>query len=116
MRFKGICWLEKNEFLKYSGSSEEYWNGKSLNEIEWLLDEIEAWADNEVYGFTVEESIKSVVSTHYPNGEREDTEREITEWEEIDSCWGFYGELGKIEDFILSEAGFKKEDLEEENV
>lgn len=111
---EGICWLEKDEFLKYSGHNEEYWNGKTLDEIEWLLDELEAWGDNEVYGFIVEKAIKSVVSTHYPNGEREDTQNEITEWEDEDSCWGFYGELDKMIPFMLESAGWNKEDLEEE--
>ena len=38
------------------------------------------------------------------------------EWEEKDSCWGFYGKLDDILDYIISETVFKMEDLVEENV
>ena len=45
---EGICWLEKSEYLKYSGCKEEYWNGKSLDDIEFLIGELKAWGDNDV--------------------------------------------------------------------
>lgn len=112
---EGICWLEKDEFLKYSGCDEnKYWKGKTLRDIEWLTDELEAWGDNEVYGFRVEKAVKTIKSVRYPDGEHDDTETEDTEWEETDSCWGFYGELSKSEEWILDNAGFKKEELIEE--
>jgi len=111
---EGICWLEKDEFLKYSGCEEKYWKGKTLREIEWLIDELEALGDNEVYGFKAEKAVKTIKSVRYPDGEHDDTETEETEWEETDSCWGFYGELSKNEEYILCEAGFKKEELIEE--
>ena len=109
----GICWLEKDEFLKYSGNGEEYWNNKSLDEIEWLLDELKAWGDNDVYGFVVEDCIKSKVHKEYTNVEKEDEDYEEEEWEESDSCWGFYGELSKIEDWMIGEAGLNKDEFEE---
>ena len=110
---EGICWLEKDEFLKYSGNDEEYWNGKSLDEIEWLLDELKAWGDNDVYGFVVEDCIKSKVHKEYTNV---DKDYEEEEWEESDSCWGFYGELNKSLDWMFESAGLNKEDFEEVNV
>ena len=113
---EGICWLEKDEFLKYSGNSEEYWNGKSLKDIEWLIEEIEAWGDNDVYGFIVEDCIKSKIHKEYTNVDKEGEDYEEDEWEESDSCWGFYGELDKMIPFMLENAGLKQEDLEEENV
>lgn len=110
----GIAWLEKDEFLKYSGCEEDYWASKTLREIEWLTDELEAWGDNEVYGFKVEKAIRTITNVRYPDGERDDTEEEDVVWEETDSCWGFYGELDKQLDNILDNAGFKKEELIEE--
>ena len=108
---EGICWLEKDEFMKYSGCNEEYWKDKTLKEIEFLCDELEAWGDNEVYGFVVEKAIRTQVMKIYLNGEREDESYIETEWEETDSCWGFYGELDKSLEWILEGAGFKKEEL-----
>ena len=113
---EGICWLEKDEFLKYSGCNEEYWNGKSLDEIEWLLDELKAWGDNDVYGFVVEDCIKSKVHKEYTNVDKDDEDYEEEEWEESDSCWGYYGDIDTVEGWIFEEYGLKKEDFEEENV
>ena len=111
---EGICWLEKDEFLKYSGCKEEYWNGKSLDEIEFLLDELKAWGDNDVYGFVIEDCIKSKVHKEYTNVDKDDEDYEEEEWEESDSCWGYYGELDKVEGWIFEENGLNKEDFEEE--
>lgn len=113
---EGICWLEKDEFLKYSGHKEEYWKEKSLDEIEWLLDELNAWGDNDVYGFVVEDCIKSVIHKEYTNSDRDDEDYEHEDWEETDSCWGFYGEFDKSLDWMFESAGLSKEDFEEENV
>ena len=113
---EGICWLEKDEFLKYSGCKEEDWKEKSLDEIEFLLDELKAWGDNEVYGFVVEDCIKSKVHKEYTNVDKEDEDYEEEEWEESDSCWGFYGEFDKSLDWMFESAGLNKENFEEENV
>jgi hypothetical protein len=112
---EGICWLEKDEFLKYSGNDEEYWNGKRLDEIEFLLDELKAWGDNEVYGFVVEDCIKSKIHKEYTNVDKDDEDYEEEDWEESDSCWGYYGELDKRENDMFEQAGLNKEDFEEEN-
>lgn len=109
---EGICWLEKDEFLKYSGCSEDYWNGKTLMEIEWLCDELEAWGDNEVYGFEVEEAVMFQTKRVCLSGNAADEEYDETEWNVMDSCWGFYGELDKRIEDILSMAGFKVEEVE----
>lgn len=110
---EGICWLEKDEFLKYSGNNEEYWNGKNLDEIEWLLEELKAWGNNEVYGFVVENCIKSKIHKEYTNVDKEDEDYEEEEWEESDSCWGFYGELDKIKNNIFDQAGLDINEFEE---
>ena len=112
----GICWLEKDEFLKYSGCKEDYWQSKTLTEIEWLCKEIEAWGDNDVYGFVVEDCIKSKVHKEYTNVDKDDEDYEEEEWEESDSCWGYYGELDKVEGWVFEENGLNKEYFEEENV
>ena len=110
---EGICWLEKDEFLKYSGCSEEYWNDKSLDEIEFLLDELEAWSNNEVYGFVVEDCIKSVIHKEYTNSDRDDECYEHEDWEESDSCWGFYGHFDKMQDEMFDQACIDINEFEE---
>lgn len=108
---EGLCWLEKDEFLKYPGCSEEQWNGKTLREIEWLCNEIEAWSNNDVYGFVVEECIKSKIHKEYTNVDKEAEDYEETEWNNTYSCWGFYGGFDKMADFMIEDAGFSKDDF-----
>ena len=111
---EGLCWLEKEEFLKYSGCDEKYWKNKTLTEIEWLTDELHAWGDGDVYGFVVENRIEYKVHKEYTNIEREAEDSVEEEWEEKDSCWGYYGELDDEHiGYILDGAGFKREELEE---
>lgn len=111
---EGICWLEKDEFLKYSGCKEEYWNSKTMTEIEFLCDEIEAWADNDVYGFVVEDCIKSTVHKEYTNVNKEDEDYEEEEWEESDSCWGYYGDIDEVKVSMFDQAGLDINEFEEE--
>ena len=113
---EGICWLEKDEFLKYSGCKEEYWNGKTLDEITWLIDALKAWGDNDVYGFVVENCIKSKIHKEYTNVDKEDEDYEEEEWEESDSCWGFYGDIDEVKVSMFDQAGLDINDFEEENV
>ena len=113
---EGICWLEKDEFLKYSGCSEEYWNGKSLDEIEFLIDELKAWGENDVYGFVVEDCIKSRVHKEYTNVDKDDEDYEEEEWEESDSCWGYYGDIDEVKVSMFDQAGLDINDFEEEDV
>lgn len=109
----GLCWLEKEEFLKYSGNNEDYWK-KSLHDIEFLIDELVAWADNDVFRFETEKKVEYNIVKTYKSEEREPESYDQTDWEFMDSCGGFYGDLDKITDWILGEAGYKKEDLVEQ--
>ena len=102
--------------MKYSGCKEEYWNGKTLDEIEWLLDELKAWGDNDVYGFIVEDAVRIQGIKTYYNGERENEPYIDTQWEESDSCWGFYGDIDRAKVSMFDQAGLDIDDFEEENV
>jgi len=108
---EGIAWLEKDEFLKYSGNGEEYWNGKTLREIEWLLGELTAWSDDEVYGFKVEEKVVYETTRHCLSGNAEDEKYEETEWIEEDSCYGFYGKVDKVLPWMLENTSLNCEEL-----
>lgn len=90
----GIAWLEKDEFLEYSGCGLDYWRKKkTLGEIEFLLEEeIRDWSLGNVYGY-IAETLKD------------------GEWIEEDSCCCFYGDI----DLVLEEAcrGSEEEWIEE---
>ena len=121
---EGICWLEKDEFLKYAGGDnsewvkkeEQVWKEKSLTEIEWLCDELDAWSNGYVYGYQIEHKHVVKVTEQHEDGTIKEYER--IDWDDDfgDSCWGFYGDLWKEENlnYILESAGLKKEELTEE--
>jgi hypothetical protein len=88
----------------------------SLDEIEFLLKELEAWGDNDVYGFVVEDCIKSKVHKEYTNSDRDDECYEHEDWEESDSCWGYYGDIDEVKISMFDQAGLDINEFEEENV
>lgn len=49
-------------------------------------EEMQAWRDGEVYGWTVQEQVTwtTTANKYLPAESRQ-------EWEEVDSCWGIYG-------------------------
>ena len=119
---EGICWLEKDEFLKYSGNDEEYWNSKTLDEIDpksigvgqYQHDVTESKLSKSLDD-VVEDAVKYKTTRKCLSGNGKDEEYEETEWEEkgLNSCWGFYGELDKVESWIFEESGLNKEEFEE---
>ena len=112
---EGIAWLDKDEFLKYSGCDpKSRWDGKTLKEIEWLTDELERYGDGDVYGFKYEQAVKVITNKRYPNGEHDDSEEETIEWDEKDSCWGFYEELDKMLECVIDHVGGSVDDYTEE--
>lgn len=70
-----------DEFYKRTGCSPK--NAESI--LEGTAELFDQWAWGDVYGFRVEEC-KQFTKTY-----KDGTVEEDEEWEEIDSCWGFYG-------------------------
>lgn len=54
-------------------------------EAEDYLSEVRSWAEGDVYGYIVERN-REYTKT-YSDGEQEEGE----DWQQVDSCWGFYG-------------------------
>lgn len=93
---EGIAWLEKDEALKY-WIKEEYWEKEDCYDLcEGIRNELEAWAEGEVYGFVVEDAVRIQGIKTYYNGEREDEPYIDTQWETSDSCWGYYGDIDEV--------------------
>lgn len=107
----GIAWLERLEYLKYTGNSEDFWKQSACKDLDWTWEDLEAYGDNEVYGYKVEKRDDVKVHEEHSDGEVRDYVR--TDWNETDACWGFYGEVDKVLPSILDNAGYKLEELEE---
>lgn len=118
-KYDGVAWLDKDEYLKYTRQTEEYWRGHTLRELaKWETEALEASSDGEVYSFIAEEKVvywvkRTVLFTLDSDALGSESESEEVEWTEKDSCGGFYGDLDKILNYILEEAGYDKEQLTE---
>lgn len=111
----GIAWLEKDEFLKYSGCNAKYWKGKSLKEISGLLEELSAYARGDVFFFKTEKKVEYKVHRECISEEREPQDVIETEWEELETLSGFYGKLKEVLPQMLDNIReFKQEDLIED--
>lgn len=110
----GIAWLEKDEFLKYSGDGEDYWKNNDCYTIcKWLVDEIESWTHGEVYGYVVEKAVTYKVHKECMTETRDVEDYELTEWEFVDSIAGFYGNAKYAIDDACEFAEFNIDDLVE---
>ncbi len=89
----GLAWLIKSECVG---------DGKWLTEEQWTTqdiytltqgerEEIEAWAEGNVFWFEVEKSVKWKTHRECLTENREPQDYEEQEWEHVDSCGGFYG-------------------------
>ena len=89
----GIAWIVRSDAVG---------GGKWLTEKQWRTmdcydltkgerEEISAWAEGDVFWFEVEKNVKWKVHRECLSEEREAQDYEQEEWEQVDSCGGFYG-------------------------
>lgn len=105
----GFIWLNKREYLKYTRANEDSWKELKIAELSECK-ELIAWSNNEVYGFEVEKGTKfHNTKTNIETGKT--SESDTMEWDVIDSCWGFYGDM----EYCLENAfkGYNRDDFEE---
>lgn len=91
----GVIYLDKKEFLDYSGCEESYWDEHGMRYIERsLIEEFEAWTRGEVYAYIVEVRHDYEVTRKCVNrNDVPETKTKETEWEQTDSCFCFYGDI-----------------------
>lgn len=89
----GIAWIEKSEAVG---------EGKWLSEDQWATqdcyaltkgerEEICAWARGDCFCFEVEKNVRWKVHRECLSEERPTEDYETDEWEQVDTCSGFYG-------------------------
>ena len=95
-----FAFCTKEMLEKRSGRNEKSyktWKEKADAIMEGEIDCINRWMCGDVYGYVLEER-KNFTNT-YEDGEVE----EDFEWEEIDSCWGYFNDPDDIIEEILSD-------------
>jgi hypothetical protein len=90
---EGIAWLEHDEAVgDGKWLTEERWRNEDCYSLtEGIRDEIDAWAEGQVFWFEVEKNVRWKVHRECLSEERDDEDYEEEEWEQIDSCGGYYG-------------------------
>lgn len=103
----GVAYMSKERFDKYVGFNPKDfkdWKEQARRIIELEVKEIGMWAWGDVKGFVLEKKVP--FTKVYDDDERED--EEDVEWEEVDSCWGFYMETEDLIAEVISEHDLKK--------
>ena len=104
---RGIAYMSKEHFDKTCGFSHGHykdWKEQALHVIDGEIKSIEMWAWGDVKGYVLERKVP--FTKVYADEERED--EEDIEWEEVDSCWGYYMETEELIAEVIAEHDLKE--------
>lgn len=103
----GIAYTTKKQFKERCGfNPQKYktWQEQALEIIDAEVKEIGMWAWGDVKGFVLEEKVPFTKVYHDKNRD----EVEDFEWNEVDSCWGYFLESEELINEVISEHSLKE--------
>lgn len=103
---RGIAYISKERFDKRCGfNPQKYktWQEQALEIIDAEVEKIGMWAWGDVKGFVLDKKVS--FTKVFDDNERED--EEDYEWEEVDSCWGYFMETEDLIKEVMSEHDLK---------
>lgn len=101
---RGIAYMSKERFDKrcgYNSACYKDWKEQALAVIDGEIKDIEMWAWGDVKGFVLEK--KERYTKVYPDGRQVET----FEWEQVDSCWGYYMKTEELIAEVIAEHDLK---------
>lgn len=101
---EGIAYVTKERYDKRCGRTDVDWKSDALKLIDAEVEEIGMWAWGDVKGFVLEKKVP--YTKHFLDEERED--EDDFDWEEVDSCWGYFMETDDLIDEVIAEHGLKE--------
>lgn len=101
---KGIAFCTKERYIKMVSNNTSDWKTQIDKLIDDEVKSIGMWMWGDVKGYVLEKKVKFVKK--YKDESREDEEGE--EWEEVDSCWGYYMETDELIEEIMKEHNLKE--------
>lgn len=101
---KGIAFCTKERYTKMVSNNTSDWKTQIDKLIDDEVKSIGMWMWGDVKGYVLEKKVKFVKK--YEDESREDEEGE--EWEEVDSCWGYYMETDELIEEIMKEHNLKE--------
>lgn len=102
---EGIAFCTKERYDKMVGNKGVPWKEDIQKLIDSEVKEIGRWMWGDVLGYKLEKKVRFTKS--YEDSEREDVDD--FEWEDVDSCWGFYMEEDELIKEIMEEHGIKED-------
>lgn len=103
---KGFTYCDKERFIKMCDTNTKDWKKRSLKLFEGEAECIGKWLCGDVYGYTLEKKVpykKVFTDGQHPTENGYD-------YEEIESCWGFYMDSEELIDYVINEYGLNKKD------
>ena len=101
---EGIAFCTKERYAKMVSTDTTDWKIKIDALIDGEVECIGMWRWGDVKGYVLEEKV--LYTKHFQGPNRED--EEDFDWEEIDSCWGFFMETEELINEVISEHGLKE--------
>lgn len=101
---EGIAFCTKERYTKMVSNNTSDWKIQIDKLIDGEVKAIGMWMWGDVKGYVLEKKVKFVKK--YEDESREDEEEE--EWEEINSCWGYYMETDELIEEIMKEYNLKE--------
>ena len=96
---EGIAFCTIDRYQKMVDTDTTNWKEKVELFIDAGAEIVGMWMWGDVKGFTLEEKV--TYTKKYDNPERED--EKSYEWEEIDSCWGYYMKTDELIEEVINE-------------
>jgi len=101
---EGIAFCTKERYAKMVNTDTTDWKNKIDSLIDEEVKNISMWMWGDVKGFVLEKKVP--FTKHFHDEGRED--EEDFEWEEIDSCWGYYMGTEELINEVITEHGLKE--------
>lgn len=101
---EGVAFCTKERYAKMVNTDTTDWKTKIDALIDGEVEAIGMWMWGDVKGFVLEKKVPFTKHFHEENREDE----EDFEWEEIDSCWGYFMETDELINEVISEHNLKE--------
>lgn len=102
----GIAFVTKERYDKFCGRKDIPWTEAAQACIDEEVKCIGMWMWGDVIGYELEKKVR--FKKIYEDPERED--EDDYEWENVDSCWGYYMTSDELIEEVISEHGLKDPD------
>ena len=101
---EGVAFYTKERYAKMVNTDTTDWKNKIDTLIESEVENIGMWMWGDVKGFVLEKKIPYTKRYH----DNEQKDEESFDWEEVDSCWGYYMETDELIEAVMSEYKLKE--------